>query len=83
MTCPSDQKLSFHFQKRFVFSATLLRDNQKFRREEMESFSPDGRTLFQSNNVVSFLLSNSIGFLLVGLAKWKVLSYKSESEAER
>ena len=76
MTCPSDQKLSFHFQKRFVFSATLLRDNQNFRREEME-------TLFQSNNVVSFLLSNSIGFLPVGLAKWKVLSYKSESEAER
>ena len=42
LTCPSDQKLSFHFQKRSVFSATLLRDNQKFRREEMESFSPDG-----------------------------------------
>ena len=41
LTCPSDRNLPIHFQKRFVFSATLLRENQKFRREEMESFSPD------------------------------------------
>ena len=38
-------------------------------------------TLFQSNNAVSFLLTNFIGFLPVGSAKWKALSYKSESEA--
>ena len=45
LTCPSDRNLPFHFQKRFVFSASLLRDNQKFRREEMESFSPDGNVV--------------------------------------
>ena len=39
-------------------------------------------TLFQSINAVSFLLTNFIGFLPVGLAKWKALSYNSESEAD-
>ena len=56
LTCRSDRNLPFHFQKRFVFSATLPRDNQKFRREEMESFSPD----------VNFVLIEQCRFISLG-----------------